>query len=168
MSLQRELGHELEFEDAGEQLVGNRRGLKLAVGFEGRAVAARIAAQDARIAAQDARIATQDTTIALLQGLVTDLPTSHDAYKTIRNRFISTYKCDVLMNETETDRRIIAAGISLTDEGDAVVDASLYQLVRPGARKDISTFEKLYGLDPIVLPLLSERDIGKDYPRSLG
>jgi len=159
ISLQRELAHELEIEDADEQLVGNHRGLNR---FEaGRAIAARIAAQDARIAAQDARIATQESTIALLLGLVTDLTTSHDAYKALRNRFISTYKRDVLINQTETDRRILAAGITLTDEGDAVGDALLYQLVGPGARRDYFVFKKLYGLDPGVLRLLSERDVAK-------
>ena len=158
-ALQRELAHELEIEDADEQLVGNHRGLNR---FEaGRAIAARIAAQDARIAAQDARIATQESTIALLLGLVTDLTTSHDAYKALRNRFISTYKRDVLINQTETDRRILAAGITLTDEGDAVGDALLYQLVGPGARRDYFVFKKLYGLDPGVLRLLSERDVAK-------
>jgi len=171
IALQRELAHELENEDAGEQLVaGNRRGLSLAVG-QGKAIAslsasiaalnARIAALDARIAVQDARIATQGTTIALLQGRMTDLMTSLDGYKALRNRVLSTYKRDVLKDETDFDKRIIAAEIPLA-HGDAVVDASLYQLVGPGARKDISTFEKLYGLDPFVLPLLSECDMGKD------
>ena len=177
-ALQRELAHELEIEDAGERpVVRNRWDLSLAVGFDAQRWAigsldARVAAQDARIAAkiaaQDAKIAKQDMTIALLQGRITDLTTSFDAYKTLRNRFISTFRRDVLKRETEDDRRIIAAGNSSAHCGDAVVDASLYDMVGPGARKDVFSFTELYGLDPLVVPSLGERDMGKDYPRSLG
>jgi len=159
-ALQQELDEELDNEYAGEQLVvGNRRGLNLAVRSE---------EHDRTMAAMVKKIAIQDTTIAtlkrektFLEAQVRDLTASLVAYKTLRNRFISTYKRDVLNNATEDDRRIITAGNSWAHGGDAVVDASLYRLKGPGARSDDPAYVALYGVSPtIVLESLSEREMG--------
>ena len=85
-------------------------------------------------------VAAQDTRIASLEGQVEGPAASVEAYKSVRNRFIITYKCDVLKNDTFADRRIIAAGNASAHWGDAVADALLY---KQGARSDFS-YTKCY------------------------
>jgi len=82
-------------EAGGEWVVGNRRGLNLA-------------GLPARIALLQAQDASQDQKIASLQARNASLTSSLPSYKTLRNRFISTFKRDVLNNATEADKRIIA------------------------------------------------------------
>ncbi|RPA90132.1 hypothetical protein L873DRAFT_1783206 [Choiromyces venosus 120613-1] len=87
------------------------------------------------------------TKIASLEDRVGSLTSSHEAYKLLRNRFISTFKRDKgLVKATEADRRIIAEGNGWVHGGDVVVDAQLYEGV--GGRKDIAAFKKLYAVSP--------------------
>jgi len=100
-------------EAGGELVVGNRRGLNLA-------------GLPVRIALFQAQNASQDQKIASLQAQNASLTSSLPSYKILRNRFISTFKRDVLNNATE-DKRIIAASNTLAHGGDAAADAMLYQ-----------------------------------------
>jgi hypothetical protein len=58
----------------------------------------------ARVDAEDNKIALQDIKIASLEDHVNSLTSSLDAYKLLRNRFISTFKRDKLANATDADR----------------------------------------------------------------
>ncbi|KAA8911132.1 hypothetical protein FN846DRAFT_904564 [Sphaerosporella brunnea] len=77
---------------------------------------------------------------------------SFSPYSFVRNRFLSQYKRDKLGKVTGTDARIIdACDIEAFSEcafrGDVVFDAGLY--TGKGRRRDVSTYENLYGLDPM-------------------
>ena len=80
------------------------------------------------------------------------LTISLDAYKLLRNRFISKFKRDKLANATEADRRIIAEGSP--HGGDAIADAELYHQGMTG-RRDFQAFKKLYGMDPSIVLRIS-------------
>ncbi|KAF8249396.1 hypothetical protein K440DRAFT_622050 [Wilcoxina mikolae CBS 423.85] len=123
----------------GEMVVGNRRGLNLAT---------RLCALEYKVASQDSEIASlkEDIKIVSLEDRVSSLTSSLDAYKLLRNQFISTFKRDKLRNATEADRKIIAEGNGWAHGGDAVVDAQLYQGM--GGRRDTKAFEELYGMSP--------------------
>jgi hypothetical protein len=155
-ALQQELvTRELDVEEAGGKLmVGNRRGLSLA----GRLAVLEntVVELKTKSAEQDATIAAQDARNASLEGQVAGLTASVDAYKSVRNRFISTYKRDVLQNDTAADRLIIAAGNVSAHGGDAVIDALLY---KQGARSDYSVYKKLYGVNPGTVEFISECDM---------
>jgi hypothetical protein len=85
---------------------------------------------------------------------VSGLTCSLNAYKLLRNRFISTFKRDKLGNATDRDRKIIEVGNSWAHGGDAVVDAQLYQ--DGNGRRDFLDFKKLYGLLPETVRGISE------------
>ncbi|CUS09928.1 unnamed protein product [Tuber aestivum] len=85
------------------------------------------------------------------------LTVSSREYKLVRNRFISTFKCDKLNIEASSDTQILQEGNVTAIGGDAVIDATLY---KSGVRRDPSTFENLYGLDPLrILKFKSEATI---------
>jgi len=155
-ALQQELvTQELEVEEAaGKLVVGNRRGLSLA----GRLAALEMknTVQDVINASLQEEVAALKTDITSLHGQVAGLTASVEAYKAVRNRFISSYKRDVLKSDTDCDSRIIASGNLSVHGGDAVADALLYE---HGARSDYHVYKKLYGIDPWVIGEISERDM---------
>lgn len=108
----------------------------------------------ARVDAQDKKLAAQDIKISSLEDRVSSLTSTLDAYKLVRNRFISTFRRDKLANTTEADRKIIAEGHGWAHGGDAVVDAQLYQ--GTGGRRDTITFKTLYGMSPGDVRMISE------------
>ncbi|KAK2752818.1 hypothetical protein FQN55_005950 [Onygenales sp. PD_40] len=77
--------------------------------------------------------------ISDVEGSVADL-------KDVRNRFISTYKRDVLGIETEADKVMIRRGNRFVHGGDCKRDADLYEA--PAQRRDFKVYMKLYGLQP--------------------
>ncbi|EDN02182.1 hypothetical protein I7I51_01878 [Histoplasma capsulatum] len=66
-----------------------------------------------------------------------------------RNRFISTYKWDILSNNTEKDKVTIRTGNHFVHGGDCKRDAELYEA--PALRLDFVIYTKLYGLHPGVV-----------------
>ncbi|KAG0137735.1 hypothetical protein HOY82DRAFT_477327 [Tuber indicum] len=64
----------------------------------------------------------------------------------LRNRFISTFKRDVLKCGTAQDKTLISEGNEYAHGGDAKADARLYS--GPSCRKDVYAFETLYGVSP--------------------
>jgi len=141
-------------ETRGTLAVGNRRGLNIVAQLV--ALGDSIAALQQEIAALQQENAAQYTMIWSLQGQVAGLTLSLDSYKGVRNRFISTYKRDVLKRATDADRLIIASGSASAHGGDAAADALLYT---QGLRKDYHIYRKLYGIDPGVVGSISERHI---------
>lgn len=142
------LEQELHVEDVrGELFVGNLRGLSFA-NYKVDQADLR-----ARVDAQDKKIASLEVKNASLEDRVSSLTSSLDAYKLLRNRFISTFKRDKLANATEVDRRIIAEGNGWAHGGDAIVDAELYQGM--GGRRDPIAFKKLYGMSPGDVRMIS-------------
>ena len=135
------LEEELHVEDVrGELVVANRRGLSLA-GLPARvdAFTDEVTAQRAKIASLEDEATAQRAKSTSLEDRVAGPTSSLEAYKLLRNRFISTFKRDKLPNETEADKRIIAKGNGWAHGGDAVVDAGLYQGV--GGRRDNMAFK---------------------------
>jgi hypothetical protein len=131
----------------GELVVKNRRGLSLAgLPREVALLRQEVASQNQEIASQSREIAAQSVNISSLRNRVDGLTCSLDAYKTLRNRFMSTFKRDKLNIRTTIDKAIIDEGNNWAHGGDAVVDAQLYE--GPSGRKDYTTYEKLYGLPP--------------------
>ncbi|KAF8424059.1 hypothetical protein EV426DRAFT_717055 [Tirmania nivea] len=103
-----------------------------------------------RLAALEEREILKDVKIASLEDRVTNLTVSLDSYHVLRNRFLSTFKRDKLGNATEADFRLISEGEgnNWAHGGDAIADALLYQKQRSYCRRDVSTYKRLYGLDP--------------------
>lgn len=140
---------ELHVEDVrGELFVGNRRGLSLATRLR------TLERQVDEIPSLKNRVASIGVKNASLEGRVSSLTSSLDAYKLLRNRFTSTFKRDKLGNTTEADRRIIAEGNGWAHGGDAVVDAQLYQGM--DGRRDTKAFKKLYGMSPGDVRMISK------------
>lgn len=139
---------ELTVEDVrGELFVGNRRGLNLA------GLSTRVCALEDEVASLKREITLLKVHNTSLEDRVSSLTVSLDTYKILRTGFISSFKRDKLGNATDADRRIIEAGDSWAHGGDAVVDAQLYQSME--GRRDFSTFEKLYGMDPSIVLRIS-------------
>ncbi|KAA8893538.1 hypothetical protein FN846DRAFT_751931, partial [Sphaerosporella brunnea] len=137
----------------GELFVGNRRGLSLA----GLPERVRVLEQQvASLEVKNAEIPSLKIRTASLEDRVSDLTSSLDAYKLLRNRFISTFKRDKLASATEADTRIIAAGNTWAHGGDAVVDALLY--TGTGGRRDVTAFEKLYGMSPGAVQMIKHKE----------
>jgi hypothetical protein len=88
-------------------------------------------------------VAPQHITILSLQDRVSSLIISLDAYKPLRNRFISVYKRDKLNNATDADKRIIGVGNAWARGDEAVVDAMLYSSTGPDGRCDAVTYKPL-------------------------
>ena len=85
---------------------------------------------------------------------MSSLTCSLDAYKLLRNRFISTFKRDKWENATDRDRKIIGVENSWAHGGDAVVDAQLYQDLN--GRREFSAFKKLHRFVPEIVQRISE------------
>ncbi|KAG0133437.1 hypothetical protein HOY82DRAFT_641135 [Tuber indicum] len=74
----------------------------------------------------------------------------------LRNRFVSTFKRDVLKCSTTQDRTFISEGNECAHGGDAKVDARLYRGLN--GRRDVYAFEKLYGLSPETVERIEDKE----------
>ena len=146
-ALEQALEEELHVENVREMFVGNRRGLSLA------GLPARVRALEDENVSQKEELTSHKFKITSLEDRVNSLTISLEAYRILRNRFISTFKRDKLQNATEADRNIIGAGNASAHGGDAVVDASLYSNT---GRRDIVAYMQLYGIHPSVVLAISE------------
>jgi len=127
---------------AGGIHIGNIRGLEYA-----REASERSTVQE-RLGVLEEWLKESKGKIASLEERVTSLTLSLEAYHILRNRFLSTFKRDKLGNATEADFRLISEGNRRAHGGDATADALLYAGRQPH-RRDVPTYEKLYGLDPV-------------------
>jgi len=102
----------------------------------------------------DKQLAELQLRVRSLEKGVASLTAFPSAYHHTRNRFLSTFKKDKLGRATGDDLKIIAQGNVKAEGGDAATDALLYE----GAmgRRDFTTFQKLYGLQPEVVRKISE------------
>lgn len=109
------------------------------------------------VASLERKAALQGKKITFLQDYASDLTLSFEAYKRLRNRFISTFKRDKLGKETWEDHKMIEEGNRCAHGGDVVADAKLYKgTLRRGDECD---FELLYGLPPSVVANLSKSSL---------
>ncbi|KUL91704.1 hypothetical protein ZTR_01428 [Talaromyces verruculosus] len=69
-------------------------------------------------------------------------------FRDFRNRFISTYKRDVLNQIEDSDRNFIKLGNVVVHTGNVKRDAELYNGLN--ARRDILVFRELYGILPAI------------------
>ncbi|PUU82416.1 hypothetical protein B9Z19DRAFT_968195 [Tuber borchii] len=79
-------------------------------------------------------------------------------YKRVRGRFVSVYKRDILKIRTAWDKMIIDSGNVSAHEGDALIDALLYEYNSVGARPDFFVFIQLYGMNPQEVVKLTHRE----------
>jgi hypothetical protein len=149
---------QLEVEVVGDKFcVGNRRGLDLAdLGVRFRLIEEEIVVlKEDNVALKEDNVVLK-VKVASLEDRVTSLTVSLAVYKLLRNRFISTFKRDILENADEKDHRIIANGNEWAHGGDAVVDAQLYSGDLADPRRDVAAFKQLYGLHPLFVMTISK------------
>jgi len=102
----------------------------------------------------DKQLAELQLRMRSLDKRVTSLTAFPSPYQHTRNRFLSTFKRDKLGRATGDDLKIIAQGNVKAKGGDAATDALLYEGTM--GRRDFTTFQKLYGLQPEVVRKISE------------
>jgi hypothetical protein len=120
----------------GRLVVGNRRGLNIA----------------RELSEMKLSINRQNLTIASLENRVASLTLVSEEYNLLRQRFLSTYKREV-GKCTKKDWVIIQEGNAVAHGGDDIADSRLYLKSK---RLNSEIFRELYGLDVLVVPLLSE------------
>ncbi|OJD10188.1 hypothetical protein AJ78_08695 [Emergomyces pasteurianus Ep9510] len=121
-----------------------------------KAVEARLKASESLLKASQSHLADVENELKSATCRISDLEESVPELKDVRNRFISTFKRDILLNDTETDRAIIRTGNRSVHGGNCKRDAELYKA--PSLRRDFDIYIKLYGLHPeIVRSLISYR-----------
>ncbi|RPA91450.1 hypothetical protein L873DRAFT_1714216 [Choiromyces venosus 120613-1] len=131
----------------GEPFVGNHWGLDLASLEECiRALEEKTSALEESASAHKLRQSALKDEVNLLWDDVFTLTLCVPEYSRVRNRFISTFKRDKLNNATESDIGSIQEGNIMAHEGDAAVDALLYEGLN--GRRDPSAFKELYGMHP--------------------
>ena len=148
-ALEQELKGELIVQqDRDLFFVGNHRGLDLA------GLSSRMHILEQKHASCETQIAGLKAEVAELKDEVFNLKISSKEYRQVRSRFISTFKRDILKNADPLDMKIIREVNQTVHGGDAVVDAMLYK--SQDKRRDPSAYRKLYGLDPLRVPTISE------------
>ena len=93
---------------------------------------------------------TQEHEINKLQSATGQLASAFHGYLDIRNRFIETFRREIL--DLPPSRSAIIAGDFEAHNGDAAVD---YLLYTRGLRKDTGVMQILYGLTPEQVSTLS-------------
>ncbi|CUS07970.1 unnamed protein product [Tuber aestivum] len=111
-----------------------------------RILEARSVLKDQRLSMLKERDLMLDQEISLLQDTVSTLKLAGEAYRQVRQRFVSTFIRDKLGCAKQSDHDLINEVHGLAHGGDAVVDALLYEGI--GAREDTYAFEDLYGIHP--------------------
>ncbi|PGH02220.1 hypothetical protein GX51_04796 [Blastomyces parvus] len=109
----------------------------------------RFQAIEARLKATESRLADVENKAKLAECRISDLEGSVPDLKDVRNLFISTFKRDILFNDTETDKVIMRTGNRFVHGGDCKRDAELYEA--PRLRRDFDIYIKLYGLYPSIV-----------------
>ena len=94
-------------------------------------------------AAQEQDISSLTDEVARLREEMEVLKMGAEGFDGVRDRFISTYKRDVLDNADQHDRRVITKANVVVHSGDVLMDARIY---KKRIRRDDETFESLYGL----------------------
>ncbi|KAG0129175.1 hypothetical protein HOY82DRAFT_521783 [Tuber indicum] len=117
----------------------------------------RHAQQEAKLNSYNKRIDKLQRDQASIQQEVSIITLSQDSYQHRRNYFLSMFKRDNLCSMNETDRKILAEGNLFAEGGDAVVDSMLYY-TGSGGRRDVKTFETLYGLLPETVQRISHTE----------
>jgi uncharacterized coiled-coil protein SlyX len=106
----------------------------------------RISKQDDKISKLDEKISKLDEKISSLEGQVRRLNDKDIDYHHIRNRFLETFKCDILgRTKTPASQATINKGNQAAHEGDCITDATLYY---NNIRQDDGLLRDIYGLFP--------------------
>ncbi|KAG0137734.1 hypothetical protein HOY82DRAFT_647053 [Tuber indicum] len=100
--------------------------------------------KDGQLAGYNEKIASLELHNAALVDKIKFSRNSDKDKSQLRNRFISTFKRDVLKCGTAHDRTLISEGDEYAHGGDATADARLYS--GSSCRKDVYAFETLYGV----------------------
>lgn len=97
-----------------------------------------------RLDGLEKEVAAQNQRLVELEDATEQLKLASAAYFNIRSRFFSIFKRDILGNATPGDQQIIQSCDIAAHNGDALVDAVMFQ---NAIRSDHSTFRALYGID---------------------
>ncbi|KAG5296753.1 hypothetical protein I7I48_05670 [Histoplasma ohiense] len=127
----------------GNPIVTNTRALKYAESHFNRPIL------EDRLNATESRLSDIENKLELAECRISDLEKSVFDHKAVRNRFISTYKRDILSDDTEKDKVTIKTGNHFVHGGDCKRDAELYEA--PALRRDFDIYIKLYGLHPGIV-----------------
>jgi len=107
------------------------------------------------IEAQQKKLAENQLLLNSIAQGVGSMTATVGSYHRERSRFLSTFKKDKLGSATARDLMIITEDKLIAEaRGDAATDALLYY--GPIGRRDIKTFQKLYGLHPMTVRKLRE------------
>lgn len=89
------------------------------------------------------RVTDLESEVSSMKGEMITLKQESDAYLTIRNWFLATFRRDVLKSVLEKDKTTIPEGNNSAHSGDFLVDAKFYE---KNYRFDDDLFTHLYGL----------------------
>jgi hypothetical protein len=133
----------------GDRLVyGNTLGLELiAERDEARlklnSLEAKVTGQMENITKLEGKVTKLEEKASEHQTRIQQLTAACDGYLAIRQRFLDTFRRDILNDPYAKGTPTIRAGIAAARDGDAVTDASLYTT---GSRTDESLMSKVYGM----------------------
>ena len=104
------------------------------------------------------KTASQKKELDELREKVLDLEKPPEGYKLLRNRFMTHFNRYYLGKFDNWDKNIVLAGNIAAHQSDIKVDAMLYLSPGPGRqqRKDPDAFQALYGVQPQLIPEISE------------
>ncbi|KAI9787957.1 MAG: hypothetical protein M1816_007357 [Peltula sp. TS41687] len=119
--------------------------LELELLSEREALQARFGSLEGDVKKLKTRVNTLTTEVGTLTTEVEVLREASIGYRQIRNRFLDVYQRDVIGDPDARWTKPIGLGNAAAHNGDAVVDAYLYQL---GERQDTTLFVEIYGLLP--------------------
>ena len=139
--------------EISDQLVERRRGPRVDLATRVEFAEKAVTLGKKRCESLDKNIAENQLRLNSLEESVGRMTASVGTYHFARNRFLTTFK-DKLGRATEADLRIIAEGEFIPEGGDAATDAMLYEGIN--GRRDFTTFQKLYGLQPETVRKIRE------------
>jgi hypothetical protein len=107
-----------------------------------------------KFASLEDRYAESKTEIAELRRDIDTLRLASEGYRKIRNRFLETYRRDVVIHNLDPkSRQNIAGGNEAAHHGDAIADAALYT---SRERSDHALMSKIYGVSVYEITCLGK------------
>jgi len=124
----------------------------------------RVKALEGETSSLKERVGLHEITITSLQGQVTNLTLSVQAYGLIRHRFLVNYKQTHMGIVEGVDQRYIHDGNQIAHGGDVKADAELYKQAALHRRDDVSVFKSLYVFTPQVIWQICKQFLPTEIP----
>ena len=132
---------------------GNRLGVELLQGRESTGRRLDTLEKEVRKMKEDKAKTGLEERVEYLQNRVIQLSAASQGYALIRQRFLDTFRRDILKDPAAKHTETIRAGNVAAHDGDAVTDATLFTT---GARVDADLMFKVYGLSADEVIALSK------------